>query len=87
MSILTFESGLMAVWRSEKVSGGEGSSAAEGLFNRHDLLWEDTTGIRKSLRIFDILFSIYIHNWPLQQFSQEYGLASHYTYVVCVNFF
>ena len=28
-----------------------------------------------------------IHNWPLQPFSQDYGLASHTTYVVCVNFF
>ena len=27
----------------------------------------------------------YIHNWPLQPFSQDYGLASH-THVVCVNF-
>ena len=28
----------------------------------------------------------YIYNWPLQLFSQDYGLASHTTYVVCVNF-
>ena len=28
---------------------------------------------------------MYIHNWPLQPFSQDYGLASHTTYVVCVN--
>ena len=28
----------------------------------------------------------YIHNWPLQPFSQDYGLDSHTTYVVCVNF-
>ena len=28
----------------------------------------------------------YIHNWPLQPFSQDYGLASHATHVVCVNF-
>ena len=27
-----------------------------------------------------------IHNWPLQSFSQDYGLASHTTPVVCVNF-
>ena len=27
-----------------------------------------------------------IHNWPLQPFSQDYGLASHTTFVVCVNF-
>ena len=28
----------------------------------------------------------YIHNWPLQLFGQDYGLASHTTHVVCVNF-
>ena len=28
----------------------------------------------------------YIHNWPLQPFSQNYGLVSHTTHVVCVNF-
>ena len=28
----------------------------------------------------------YIHNWPLQPFSQNYGLASHTTHVVWVNF-
>ena len=28
----------------------------------------------------------YIHNWPLQSFSQDYGLVSHTTHVVCVNF-
>ena len=28
----------------------------------------------------------YIHNWPLQPFSQDYGLGSHTTHVVCVNF-
>ena len=27
-----------------------------------------------------------IHNWLLQPFSQDYDLASHTTYVVCVNF-
>ena len=27
-----------------------------------------------------------MHNWPLQPFSQNYGLASHITHVVCVNF-
>ena len=29
----------------------------------------------------------YTHNWPLQPFSQDYGLASHTTHIVCVNFF
>ena len=28
----------------------------------------------------------YIHNWPLQAFSQYYGLASHTIHVVCANF-
>ena len=28
----------------------------------------------------------YIHNWPLQSFSQDYGLASHTTHAVNVNF-
>ena len=28
----------------------------------------------------------YIHNWSLQPFSQDCGLASHATYVVCFNF-
>ena len=28
----------------------------------------------------------YIHNWPLEPFSQDYGLSSHTTHVVCVNF-
>ena len=32
------------------------------------------------------LIHTYIHNWPLQPFSQDYGLASHSTHVVCVNF-
>ena len=30
--------------------------------------------------------STYIHNWSLEPFSQDYDLASHITYVVCVNF-
>ena len=29
---------------------------------------------------------VYIHNWPLQPCSQNYGLASHTTHAVCVNF-
>ena len=33
-----------------------------------------------------ILIGHYIHNWPLQPFSQDYGLVSHTTHVVCVNF-
>ena len=27
----------------------------------------------------------YIHNWRLQPFSQDYGLASHISHVECVN--
>ena len=29
----------------------------------------------------------YIHNWSLQLFSQDYGLASFTTDIVCVNFY
>ena len=29
---------------------------------------------------------IYLHNWSLQSFSQDYDLASHTTNVACVNF-
>ena len=28
----------------------------------------------------------FIHNWPLQPFSQDYDTASHNAYIVCVNF-
>ena len=28
----------------------------------------------------------YMHNWPLQFFSYDYGVASHTNYVVCLNF-
>ena len=41
------------------------------------------------LKMVEILFrrDIRIHTkWPLQSFSQDYGLASHITYIVCVNF-
>ena len=30
--------------------------------------------------------STYINNRPLQPLSKDYGLASHNTFVVCVNF-
>ena len=44
-------------------------------------------GLSASLSVTAILFHVtYIHNWPLQPFSQDYGLASHTTQVVCVNF-
>ena len=29
---------------------------------------------------------LHIHNWPLQPFSQDFGLAFHTTHVVCVNY-
>ena len=29
---------------------------------------------------------VYIHNWPLQSFNQDYVLSSHITHVMCVNF-
>ena len=32
------------------------------------------------------LIHTYIHNRPLQPFSRDYGLASHSTHFVCVNF-
>ena len=35
----------------------------------------------------DNTYNSYINNWPLQPFSQNYGLASDTTHVVCVNFF
>ena len=28
----------------------------------------------------------YMHNWPLQSFSQDYVLASHIILVMCINF-
>ena len=44
------------------------------------------------LNLMEILFNFfvflhtYIRNWSLQPFSQDSDLASHTTYVVCVNF-
>ena len=29
---------------------------------------------------------LYLHNWSLQPFSQDYHLSSYTTYAVCVNF-
>ena len=37
-------------------------------------------------RVEQIQLYTYIHNWSLQPFSQDYGLASHTTHVVWVNF-
>ena len=40
-----------------------------------------------SLTCFKLISNkIYIHNWPLQPFSQDYALTSHTTHVVYVNF-
>ena len=33
-----------------------------------------------------VFLHTYIHNWPLQPFSWDYGIASHTTHVVCINF-
>ena len=38
-----------------------------------------------SLLLSHFLF-FYIHNWPLQSFSQDYSLTSHITHVVCIIF-
>ena len=41
----------------------------------------------KTLRHIEIHIHAYIHNCSLQSFSQDYDLAAHSTYVVCVNFY
>ena len=33
-----------------------------------------------------MLKGTHIHYWSLQHFSEDYGLVSHTTYVVCINF-
>ena len=35
--------------------------------------------------VFFFLIFLYVRNWPLQPFSQDFGLSSHTTHVVCVN--
>ena len=42
----------------------------------HARIWQDYVS----------MLNTYIHNWSLQRFSQDYGLASHTTHAVCVNF-
>ena len=37
-------------------------------------------------RLYIVYTHTYTHNWSLQPFSQDYVLASHTTYVMCVNF-
>ena len=44
---------------------------------------EKKTSLRMNLII--ILVGI-LHNWSIQPFSQDYNLASHIIYVVCVKF-
>ena len=39
-----------------------------------------------SYKLQHVTFLDNIHNWSLQPLSQDYGLASHTTHVVCVNF-
>ena len=48
---------------------------------------EATGKVERALfHLHSIVRYTYIHNWPLQPISQNYGLASHTTDVVCVNF-
>ena len=44
------------------------------------------TNAFKNFRVLLQAIHTYINNWPLQLVSQDYGLASHATHVVCVNF-
>ena len=39
-----------------------------------------------ALQLPGIYIHTYIHNWPLQPFSQDFGLVPHATHFVCVNF-
>ena len=50
------------------------------------IFWETFHGNFIYSRVFAIYLHTYIHNWPLQPFRQDYGLVSHTTHVVCVNF-
>ena len=47
-------------------------------------------GLNKNICLNIVLYCLtlltYIHNWPLQPFSQYYDLASYASYIVCVNF-
>ena len=71
-----------------------GFKISEILFERIETFSKTTI----SIPIFDVLIRkcydyelieqsiYYIHNWQLQSFSQDYGLASKTTHVMCVNF-
>ena len=55
-------------------------------------IFEKILAILFTLRVFvrnllrDRILLTYIHNWSLQSFSQDCGLSSDSTHVVCVNF-
>ena len=49
-------------------------------------LFEQKRVLHNSTHILLGYYAEYIHNWPLQLFSQNYCLASHTTHVVCVDF-
>ena len=50
-------------------------------------LRENTNGNLADVRLYSHIFvHTYVHNWSLKPFSQYYGLASHTTHVLCVNF-
>ena len=49
------------------------------------VLYHDSSKMQSFLA-FNSMLHTYIHNWPLQPFSQDYGLASYTAHVVCVKF-
>ena len=51
------------------------------------ILLSDPFTIKVKHPVFNTVFiHTYINNWSLQPFRQDYDLASHTSYVVCVNF-
>ena len=48
-------------------------------FQTRKIPWTSSKDARKLVHTYIIFYSIlfYIHNWPLQSFSQNYGLAFH----------
>ena len=53
----------------------------------HMVLMWTMFGLNRLINLSDIcVWRIYLHNLPLQPFSQDYDQASHTTYVVCINF-
>ena len=59
-------------------------------FARYDFPKPSSYSTRKFLNILETSLEAemhaYIHNWLLQLFSQDYGLAFHIIHIVCVNF-